>query len=154
MKTKQWVAWSHYNSIPYRRLFHKWAYCITKTIQETSLSANQAEKVFKSSLVNIWFTENLQNFWNNLRVGTFIFARKRNGCISNSFFCCVLVEFINIVEFTSIMDLQQMNTMTKAKLVYDRKGGEALAAIGCKGYRHVLRQYRFFESTAYMLLTE
>ena len=33
-------------------------------------------------------------------------------------FSCVLVEFINIVAFTLIMDLQQMDTMTKAKLVY------------------------------------
>ena len=53
----QWATWSHYNSIPYRRLFHKWAYCITKTMRESSLSASRAEKVSKSSLVNIGFTD-------------------------------------------------------------------------------------------------
>ena len=109
MCLNQWVAWSHYNSIPCRRLFNKWAYCITKTMRESSLSASRAEKVLKNLLVYFWFIDNLLNIHNDLRAGTFSFARKRNT---------VLVEFVNIVAFTSIMDLQQLDTMMKAKLVY------------------------------------
>ena len=68
-----------------------------------------SEKASKNLLIYFWFTKNLLNVRDNLRAGTFSFARKRNT---------VLVKFVNIVAFTSIMDLQQLDTMMKAKLVY------------------------------------
>ena len=135
----QWATWSHYNSIPYRRLFHKWAYCITKTMRESSLSASQAKKVSKNLLVYFLFT-------NNLQVPSVLPEKELRLMFFKFVFCCVLVEFINIVAFTSIMDLQQMDTMTKAKLI-STISTHCNRPFGCKGYRHVFRQYRFFGST-------
>ena len=88
--TKQWATWSHYNSIPYRRLFHKWAYCITKTMRESSLSASQAKKVSKNLLVYFLFT-------NNLQVPSVLPEKELRLMFFKFVFCCVLVEFINIV---------------------------------------------------------
>ena len=123
------MAWSHYNSIPCRRLFHIWVYCIPKTIPESSLSATWAEKVLKNLLVYLWFTENLQNIRNDLRAGTFSFARKKNmtdrRCISNSFF----VAYFWIYKHRRIQIDYGLATNehideSKARL-YDHQGGEA-----------------------------
>ena len=46
-------------------------------MRESSLSASQAKKVSKNLLVYFWFTDNLLNIHDDLRAGTFSFARKR-----------------------------------------------------------------------------